>query len=645
MNDLSLRRLAMKIHARTIIFVLAIFTATNLAIGQTEPGSKKKSTNPPKQASNDQEIGKLYSKLLPEQQRLVDDYVGHYNEATGSKLVPQETYDNARLSVRTTFDAVTHALSKTKLTDAKGKSLGRAIDLVDAVDEVMGEESGVGGDRQFRVYVYLKPDAVDILIKSQEFARDHDNTVYHKGFPISYRLKKGPPSIQFSISRDKKMADVDVDYRSSGFPKGLLNGHLTAANSDVRAGNNLEKHDARWAGLNGWWREVFGLLGSGGKPPKEKATEKLGRIPLNPAVKGDQGIDKSAHDFLKSWVVDKQPNLSGAYFSRRSYPCLEALAQKKGKTMAPGMVRLQAVMAMDKFNTTIATVNSVGDVFEPADQWLKELKEAKNAYPSEFRLVSVPSDIGADEECVAVPDDESGKRSKEKFFGTAFRAKQGGNKTMALLWAQEGGYWKIIGIRIEDSSDAGIIPGKVAATAPAEEEPKPIAGDPGAVRDITQFYQAWVGKRDSAQASEFASQQSYACLRAPSAAEKSMTPSARIRSGLELALGRVPQGTNLSDMMSSVQPVNDLLRPVDQENSKAFAIMAVPDQMGDSFLCQNRHLPETTPELKPVDAKYGTYYLSASRLNFGEEESPALLVLWTKEKEGWRVVAWAVEVP
>ena len=51
-------------------------------------------------------------------------------------------------------------------------------------------------------------------------------------------------------------------------------------------------------------------------------------------------------------------------------------------------------------------------------------------------------------------------------------------------------------------------------------------------------------------------------------------------------------------MMSSVQPGNDLLRPVQQENSKAFAIMAVPDQMADSFLCQNRHLPENCSGLE-----------------------------------------------
>ena len=124
-----------------------------------------------------------------------------------------------------------------------------------------------------------------------------------------------------------------------------------------------------------------------------------------------------------------------------------------------------------------------------------------------------------------------------------------------------------------------------------------------------------------------------------------MAPAARIGSALDRVLGRMPQRRNLSDLMSSVQPVNNLLRPVEQEDSKAFAIMAVPDQMADSFLCQNRHLPEKKPELKPADANYGTYYLSSSRLNFGDEQSPVLLLLWTNEKAGRKVVAWAVEVP
>ena len=165
------------------------------------------------------------------------------------------------------------------------------------------------------------------------------------------------------------------------------------------------------------------------------------------------------------------------------------------------------------------------------------------------------------------------------------------------------------------------------------------------MKDITQFYQSWIVKRNVTQASRFASQRSYQCLAAPSEDQKKLTPIARIQSALQQPLTRIPSSANLTDMMSGMQPLNDLLRPVQHENSRAFAIMAVPDQMADSFLCQNRHLPESTPDLKPADAKYGAYYLTASRFNYEEEQSPALLLLWTKEGSSWKVVAWAVELP
>ena len=165
------------------------------------------------------------------------------------------------------------------------------------------------------------------------------------------------------------------------------------------------------------------------------------------------------------------------------------------------------------------------------------------------------------------------------------------------------------------------------------------------MRNITEFYQAWIIKRNVAQASTFASRRSYQCLAAPSEDEKKLTSIARIQAGLEQPLQKIPAGENLSGMMSGVQPLNDLLRPVRQENSEAFAMMAVPDQMANSFLCQNRQRPEVAPDLTPADARYGTYYLSASRLNYGEEQSPALLLLWTKEGAAWKIVAWAVELP
>jgi hypothetical protein len=287
-------------------------------------------------------------------------------------------------------------------------------------------------------------------------------------------------------------------------------------------------------------------------------------------------------------------------------------------------------------------------VFEPADKWSHALKPAKNAYATEFRLVNVPADMVPDEECLATPADDSGKPPKDKYFATAFRGKEGDsrNKVMSMLWVQEGGYWKIIAIRIEDGSDAGLLPKNAVVEAPpSAEEPRYISGDPAAVKNITEFYQAWIIKRNVAQASTFASQRSYQCLAEPSEDEKKLTSIARIQFGLEQPLRRIPPGANLSGVMSGVQPFNDLLRPVQQEDSKAFAIMAVPDQMANSFLCQHRQLPEVTSDLNPADARYGAYYLSVSRLNYGEEQSPALLLLWAKEGTGWKIVAWAVEVP
>src|SRR6516225_9339609 len=136
-------------------FVVFLLAAGMSAQKQTEA----KTTTQQKQATSPHAFGESYATLLPEQKRLLDDFVRRYNQTTGSKLNPEQAYDGARVSVRTTFDAVTHALLSTKLTNEKGQSLGPAIGLVEALDQVLGEEAGAGGDRQFRMYVYLKPNA------------------------------------------------------------------------------------------------------------------------------------------------------------------------------------------------------------------------------------------------------------------------------------------------------------------------------------------------------------------------------------------------------------------------------------------------------------------------------------------------------
>ncbi len=629
--------------------ILVLLIVVGAALTQEPTSTSQKTDLSPNQASETLEFGKSYETLRPKQRQLIDDYVRNYNSTTGTQILAPSAYDAARLSIRTTFDAVTHALLNAKITDENGKSLGNAIDIVASVDDVMGEEPGVGGDRQFRLYVYLKSNAFEVLSQSREFKRDRDNTMYHKGFPICFRLENGPPSIQVSISRDRRMADIDVDYRSSRFPQALFNGHLSAGNSDVRDGNNLDRHDGRWQGLNGWWREIFGFsLGDvAGKPPKELQTRSATAVPLDPRVKSNRSVDEAAHDFLKTWVVDKKPNDAIAYFSRRSYSCLEEIATTRNKPVAPGMVRLRLKMAMDELNKSAGVVTSVAQVFEATDIWSPGLKEVKNAYPTEFHVVSVPTDLGLASECVPERNGENTQKSKEKFYATEFREKVAGRNTVVnLLWVEERKYWRIVAIRALDASAANITPHVPIAPAVTEAAPQKISGNARATKDITEFYDLWLVRRDVPGAMWYVSARSYRCL-PPSSDEKTGggKPSERIQLALAHALTELPRAKNLSDMMSAVQPVNELVRPVDHDNAKAFAIMAVPDQMAASFSCERRHLPEVTPNLQPGQAKYGTYYTTASRLNLGDEESPALLLLWVEEENRWQIVAWAIEVP
>lgn len=173
-----------------------------------------------------------YEELKPQQKQLIDEWYADYNKLTGDHADPQE-YNQFSLSTRTTYEAVTHALMNTTLTDKSGKPMGTPLDLVESIETINRKVLRARGDLQFRMYVVLKPDALQKLKGSSEFFRDRDNTIYHHGYPLNYR-QDGVPSIQFSMARDGRHADIDVDYRSSSFPAGLFNGHLTAANSDVR---------------------------------------------------------------------------------------------------------------------------------------------------------------------------------------------------------------------------------------------------------------------------------------------------------------------------------------------------------------------------------------------------------------------------
>ena len=106
---------------------------TVVGIDRMWPGQKTA-----EQVAAEKQIPNRYAELLPRQRELFDSYAAAYNKKTGFHVEPAVFYDSQSVSERTTFEAITNALSKTELSDQTGKSLSTALDLVTGIERDCG---------------------------------------------------------------------------------------------------------------------------------------------------------------------------------------------------------------------------------------------------------------------------------------------------------------------------------------------------------------------------------------------------------------------------------------------------------------------------------------------------------------------------
>jgi len=270
---------------------------------------------------------RVFGDLTPRQQELFKTYNDTYNETRGSRYSIEEGFNRLTVSEQSTFFGITHALAHTTMTDAGGAALGSALDRIESIERIAGQYAGRGGDQQFRLYVNLKPETRNILEKSQQFFRDHENTVYHVGYPDSYRQVGKEPNLQMSLAEDGLKANIDVDYRSSRSPQGLFNGHLTSANSDIRVGENTNLHRGRWGGFIAFWQETFGRLNEE-KAPRDlidfdRPDANVTPLPPDrPLGANPERVEDAAQEFLTDWLVRRQYEQALDFLSPRAYACL-----------------------------------------------------------------------------------------------------------------------------------------------------------------------------------------------------------------------------------------------------------------------------------------------------------------------------------
>jgi hypothetical protein len=414
-----------------------------VGLDRSWPGKNVVTLPPPPRADR-----RAYADLAPRQQELFQTYVDTNNAARARSYTAEEAFERLTVSEQTTFYGITHALLHTSLTDSSGASIGLAIDRVEAVNRIAGQYQGLGGDQQFRIFVSLKAGTGELLEKSREFFVDHPNTVYHVGFPRSYRQAGKEPNIQISLSEDGLRADIDVDYRSSKTPQSLFNGHLTASNSDVRAGENPKFHNARWTGLILWWQDTLGKLQV--SLPKAVDLVNTDRAmgaptplpPDRPSGAAPEKLEDAAQEFLTDWLVRRQYDQALEFLSPQAYACLNLSDDGRSQVLDATGARREARKLMEYAGARLGPrpdLTSAIVAFTPRNP---DRPVVDHAFKREFLLGPVPEAEARQYLCNQAPAPVASTRPD--YYAVVFTFRIDGGGTLGLLWNREGGRWKIV---------------------------------------------------------------------------------------------------------------------------------------------------------------------------------------------------------
>jgi hypothetical protein len=396
-----------------------------------------------------------FDTLRPEQQQLIANWVGEYARITGKSLTPAASYDKLSSSTRATFEAVTHALLNTPLTAQDGSSLGTGLDLIQLVEAVYGQIPGLGGDRQFRLYALLKPDALDRLSRSQQFKRRGDNDVFHAGYPISFRQRGGVPALQLSITATGRRADIDIDYRSTRVPFVLFNGHFRSSNSDVRGDRNFNRFVSRWGEFSDWWNDLMNRLTL---PPSDGAVRlAFGvEIPAQTRIRADRPVSDAAFDFYRKWLVDGVPEQAMAYMSVRSYPCLAEYGT--GEDVDSGLAAMRMLEHMRQELSAHGQSADLSEAIQRVATKAPGTPPIRRAHRALFTVRRLTVTAACAMDCVQrhgvtlVEPLPYGLGDPVPYYAVSTRLlkQSGAQSVLTQLWTTEGGVWKVISWHFDD---------------------------------------------------------------------------------------------------------------------------------------------------------------------------------------------------
>jgi hypothetical protein len=239
-------------------------------------------------------------------------------------------------------------------------------------------------------------------------------------------------------------------------PGAMFNGHLTSANSDVRAGDNHDRHNNRWGGLVAWWQEIYGDLtrkkGAGEadlfSASQTQIEEDLppDRPPRAPIAE----VYEATQEFLTDWLVRQDVDEALEFLSDQSLACLNTDDDPSDEVLRSDQARRLLAEIMEALNDEMGDRDNLAEAVEAVMPVDPTVRMVQHAYEKDFAVGEMTvkhAERFLCEKIAAAPGTPVPQPTDYGiYWGAIFRFKmerdQGG--VLGLLWKKENGNWRIV---------------------------------------------------------------------------------------------------------------------------------------------------------------------------------------------------------
>ena len=352
------------------------------------------------------------------------------------------------------------------------------------------------------------------------------------------------------------------------------------------------------------------------------------------------------NDFLNAWLIEGNIVAAMGYISDRSYGCL-ADAGIAPASLDRGMAPYQLMMNLKAARDALGAHTSLEGLTTGVRLANPTLKVVRQSHHAQFVIYSVPDDVAEAFECqnpLPTFEVKPARRRYGNYFGTIFYVGGRKNTTVALLWARDNDYWKIVAWQTGFETRA--------APSPDTPDVKIVraAADRSLVDAARDFLESWFIRKDYGSTFQYLSERSYACynlMRDPEqpAATSTADAALKVRAAIERAGQEAGTARDLDQLLSSVEPVHPAVHLLYHRYARTFALTSVPTALADAMDCAARAKGPHFTGVTGSGADYGTAFGMNVRVQAAGGEAPVLRLLWLKENGKWRIAAYDVEAP